>query len=91
VALICTSITNCYTNCYLKYQLVLDIPITFLSASFEIAFCRLVFQVALIGTSNTNWYTNCYLKYQLVLDIPIAFLSASISDTTLQIGILDTK
>jgi hypothetical protein len=84
-----TSNTNCYfiltyTNCYFKYQLLLQIPIVTSNTN-----CYFIYQLVLIipiVTSNTNCYfiyqlvliipivtsnTNCYFKYQLLLQIPI--------------------
>jgi hypothetical protein len=48
------------TNCYFKYQLLLQIP-------------KLLLRIPIV-TSNTKigtLNTNCYLKYQLLLEIPI--------------------
>jgi hypothetical protein len=59
------------TNCYFKYQLLLQIPIVTSNTNCYSKY-QLLLQIPIV-TSNTS----CYFKYQLLLQIPIGTLNTN--------------
>jgi hypothetical protein len=76
-----TKIGTSNTNCYFKYQLLLQIPIVtsntncYFKYQLLLQIPKLVLRIPIV-TSNTN----CYFHYQLLLPIPIVTLDAMSND-----------